>query len=177
MGLRDAIGGWGSTAEERQETLPCDALVPDPKAVLVRAVDVAAPPPVVFRWLCQLRVAPYSYDWIDNRGRRSPRELTPGVEKLEPGQRFVSIFRLAEFEQGSRITLEQRGGLLGHVALTYAVSEREGGESRLVLRIAWGPPRLPLARALLSVGDLVMARRQLLNLKQLAEGSVDGSGG
>src|SRR3954447_18415825 len=135
---------WGVEPAEKALDFACDHLPGSFDADYYRGVTVAAPPAAVFRWLCQLRVAPYSYDWIDNRGRRSPRELTPGVEKLEPGQRFVSIFRLAEFEQGSRITLEQRGGLLGHVALTYAVSEREGGESRLVLRIAWGPPRLPL---------------------------------
>ncbi|HEY2600609.1 MAG TPA: hypothetical protein VGI67_03560 [Thermoleophilaceae bacterium] len=176
MGLRDAIKGWGSTAQERQTALPCDALVPDPKSVLVRAVDVDAPPGHVYRWLCQLSVAPYSYDWIDNRGRRSPQRLVPGLEQLEVGQRFVAVFRLAEFEPGSRITLEQRGRLLGHVALTYAVFEREHGKSRLVLRIAWGPPRVPFARELLSAGDLVMARRQLLNLKRLAERGGDGDG-
>jgi hypothetical protein len=41
------------------------------------------------------------------------------------------------------------------------------------MRIRWTPPPLPLPTALttraMAVGDLVMARRQLLNLKRLAE--------
>ena len=81
---------WGSTAKERAMTLPCDHLLPDAKQVVHRAVDVDAPPEAVFRWLCQLKVAPYSYDLIDNLGRRSPRELTPGAEELREGQRFMS---------------------------------------------------------------------------------------
>jgi hypothetical protein len=127
----------------------------------------------VYRWLCQLRHAPYSYDWIDNLGRRSPQQLTPGADRLEPGQRMVSIFRLADFEPDKQLTLEQRGRLLGHVALTYLVGDRGENSSRLVLRIAWGPPRLPGARQLLAAGDLVMARRQLLNFKRLAERDAD----
>jgi hypothetical protein len=169
MGLRELVKSWGSTAAERAAPLRCDELVPDPKAMLLRAVDIDAPPALVYRWLCQLRFAPYSYDWIDNWGRRSPQQLTPGADRLERGQRMVSIFRLADFQPGSRITLEQRGRLFGHLAITYAVSERGQGGSRLVMRIAWGPPGVPFSRSLLSVGDLVMARRQLLNLKALAE--------
>ena len=80
-----------------------------------------APVETLFRWLCQLRVAPYSYDWLDNRGRRSPRTLTPGLEELEVGQRFMTIFRLAEFEPGRSITVVHDGPLFGRVVGTYEV--------------------------------------------------------
>jgi hypothetical protein len=69
---------WGSTAPERSESFPCDRLVPEADHTLFRAVGVEAPQGVSFRWLCQLRAAPYSYDRLDNFGRRSPQELTAG---------------------------------------------------------------------------------------------------
>ena len=74
-------------------TYPCDGLVDCPDGVLFRGVDVEAPAGVVFRWLCQLRVAPYSYDWIDNLGRRSPRELIDGLDDLEVGDRVATDLR------------------------------------------------------------------------------------
>src|SRR4051794_41885542 len=89
---------WGTTAPERAMPLPCDWQLPGAQLRLHRAVDVAAPAATVFRWLCQLRAAPYSYDLIDNFGRRSPPRLTPGLERLERGQRFMTIFRLVDFQ-------------------------------------------------------------------------------
>ena len=172
------IDGWGSTAEERDATYPCDALIERPDRVLFRAVDVVAPADLVFRWLCQLRVAPYSYDWIDNFGRQSPRQLTPGLDRLEVGQPVATIFRLASFEEGRSITFGTNSWLLGRVAITYrAVPVDAGidattGTCRLVVKLAVGwPPGLlgPVMRTLLPAGDLVMMRRQLLNLKALAE--------
>ena len=99
---REAVRGWGTTQEERAAPLPCDRFLPEADDVADRALDVAAPPAVVFRRLCQLRVAPYSYDLVDNLGRRSPRELTPGLDDLELGQRFAHIFRLATSSRGDR---------------------------------------------------------------------------
>ena len=140
-------------------------------------MSVAAPVPVMFRWLCQLRLAPYSYDWIDNLGRRSPKELVPGVERLEIGQRVMTIFRLVDFEPDRHLTVLLRGSrLFGDVACTYLVTPQGDEHCRLAVKLLVnypGPaPATLLARTLLPAGDLVMMRRQLLNLKGLAEASV-----
>ena len=62
---RPRLSTWGSSPDERA-AYPCDGLIESPERVLFRAIDVDAPAPLVFRWLCQMRVAPYSYDWVDN---------------------------------------------------------------------------------------------------------------
>jgi len=175
------VEDWGSTAGEREAALPCDGVIAEPGMVLHRAVDVGARPQTVFRWLCQLRVAPYSYDLLDNGGRRSPRSLTPGLERLQAGQRVMRIFRLVEYEPGSSITVLSEGRLFGRVACTYRVTESTGGRSRLLVRLlvarrGRSPAALAMA-GLLPVGDLVMMRRQLLNLKALAEAQDAGGPG
>jgi hypothetical protein len=64
---------WGATKAEEAMEFACDGLIDGADSALFRAVSVASTPVVLFRWLCQLRVAPYSYDWLDNGGRRSPQ--------------------------------------------------------------------------------------------------------
>jgi hypothetical protein len=117
-------------------------------------------------------VAPYSYDWLDNFGRRSPRELTPGLERLAPGQRVMRIFELVSFEQDHHMTILSRGrGIWRSIAVTYAISGGSNGGSRLIARVCVGRDR-PLSwlvRALLPWGDLIMMRRQLRTLRHLAE--------
>jgi hypothetical protein len=167
---------WGTTAEERSGAWPCDAWPAGEAAACFRGVDVAAPASRVFRWLCQLRAAPYSYDWIDNLGRRSPQQLTPGLDALEPGQVFMTLFELRSFTRDRELTLATRAGrgaaLFGRIGVTYRVVAVEPGRCRLLakLRAQYPPgPRGRLLAALLPWGDLVMMRRQLLNLKRLAE--------
>lgn len=140
---------------------------------LTRAIGVDAPTGVVWRWLCQLAVAPYSYDWLDNRGRRSPQTLTPGADRLELGQTMAVVFRLTSFDEGHQWTglVSPRGAkLFGPVAMTYA-AEPAGAGSRIVVRMTVpSRTRAQRVKALaLAWGDLVMMRRQLLNLKALAE--------
>ena len=108
---------WGTTAEERALAFPGDrAEDTDWTVALPRRLDRGSAAGV-FRWLCQLRVAPYSYDWIDNGGRRSPRTLTPGLEQLEVGQTIVKIFRLESFEAPSYMTLVTPAGRPRRVAV------------------------------------------------------------
>ena len=165
------IDTWGSSAEERAAAYPCDELVTGPAQILFRAVDVDAPAALVFRWLCQMRVAPYSYDWIDNFGRRSPRHLIDGLDQLELGQRFI-IFRLVHFEPGRSITLDSTTSVFGRVVLTYVAEPVDPERCRLVAKLLVVPPRGlygAVMRRILPVGDLVMMRKQLLTFKALAE--------
>jgi hypothetical protein len=167
---------WGSTLAERAAEYPCDSLLVDPQDMLFRGVDVAAPASVVFRWLCQLRIAPYSYDWLDNGGRRSPPALTPGVDALAPGQEVMSIFELASYERDRHLTLVMRKPsalrAFGEVAGSYVVVPVSGQACRLVVKLLARYPRGlygVFVRALLPWGDLVMMRKQLLTLKRFAE--------
>lgn len=168
---------WGTTPAERATEFPGDGKDDAGADLLWRGVDVEAPAECVFRWLCQLRVAPYSYDWIDNGGRRSPRTLVPGLEALEVGQRFMRIFVLESFEPGVQLTLATPAGsrgaaLFGRVRVSYWARPAAPGRTRLLVKLRVHPARGAYGRVMRIVlpwGDLVMMRRQLLNLKRLAE--------
>jgi hypothetical protein len=172
---------WGTTPDERKLLFPCDELIAQPDAALYRGVTINASPATVFRWLCQLRVAPYSYDWIDNGGRPSPQTLTPGLENLAVGQDVMRIFDLIGFEKNSHLTLRLKARsaasrTFGDIAVSYVVAGDVGSQDRcrLLVRLT---AKYPLGiygtilRYVLPWGDFIMMRRQLLNLKRLAEGT------
>ncbi|WP_225730289.1 MULTISPECIES: hypothetical protein [unclassified Nocardia] len=156
---------WGATPAERARRLPCDELEPGGLQA-DRAISIDAAPYLVYAWLCQLRVAPYSYDLIDNLGRRSPETRDPGLTALAAGQRFMFVFELVEFIPGQCITLRT-----DRVSVTYAVYP-EGSGTRLVVRVRFRLPR-PIAHPV-AFGDLLMTRKQLLTLKKLAEAEQHG---
>ena len=175
MSLFDVAWTWGTTAEERARSYPCDRWLDGFNDAYYRGVTVRAEPAVVFRWLCQLKVAPYSYDWIDNWGRRSPHTLTPDVERLAVGDRFMGIFTLVDFEQDRHVTLRMLGSrMFPDIAITYEAVPVPKAVTRLIMKIvAHYGERVGgrMQRCLLPWGDLVMARRQLMNLRGLAERS------
>jgi hypothetical protein len=166
---------WGATAEERAAQLPCDELMPG-AVRFDRAISIDAPPAIVFAWLCQLRVAPYSYDLLDNTGRRSPCTRSAELTDLAVGQPFVRIFgctyvfELASFAHNEHLTLQPRTGSamsrFGTVSNTYAVRP-EGNGTRLHVRVLFDGP-WPVGQTLALV-NLLMMRKQLLVLKSLAE--------
>jgi hypothetical protein len=130
-------------------------------------VTVRAAPEDVWPWVGQIRVAPYSYDWVDNLGRRSPRRL---LDLPEPrvGEAFTTVGgrrelgRILAVDPGRQLTATIMGAFM-----SYLLVPADPAGTRLLLKVVMPVHRL-LAPAV-SVGDLVMARRQLLNLKALAE--------
>jgi hypothetical protein len=172
---------WGTEPQERRLEFPCDGIISQPDDVLYRGVTIDAPPETVFRWLCQMRAAPYSYDWIDNSGRQSPPELTPGLDNLAIGQDVMRIFNLVGFEQGGHLTIRVKPRssateTLGDIVVSYLIVPGPTNRCRLLVKLIAKYPRGVkggLLRALLPWGDLIMMRRQLLNFKRLAEGTKD----
>jgi hypothetical protein len=132
----------GSTAEERVASYPCEEFVPGATLAVYRAIDIAAPAPVVYRWLCQLRVAPLLVRPARQPRPAQPPELTPGVDELEVGQRIMTIFHVASFEP----------------LVLKLVCISPGGR---LLRVPY--------RWVMPWFDVFMMRKQFLNLKRLAE--------
>lgn len=157
---------WGVTDQEMARRFPCDDLVPSPVLQLWRGITIEAPAELAWRWLCQVQLAPYSYDWLDNLGRRSPRDLR-SLHDPRPGERFsrvagrFGVGRVLSVTPGEQLTATVMGSVM-----SYVVSP-EGASTRLVLKIVmkdrhwWGP--------VVALGDWPMARRQLKNFRSLAE--------
>lgn len=169
---------WNTTPNDLVGPFGCDDVLAPSDDVYVRAISVAAPRPIVFGWLCQLRVAPYSYDWIDNLGRRSPRTRTEGLSALTGNERFMYIFDLVSFERDRAISMRLTSHpvirrLCGECAITYRTDPGSTSqESRLVVKLVLRYPRGPigwLMRMYLPRGDLIMMRKQLLTIQELAE--------
>lgn len=159
---------WGVTAAEVARRYPCDAVVVDPVLEAWRGVTVDAPASDVWPWLGQVRLAPYSYDWIDNLGRRSPRALR-GLPEPVVGEHFSTalgrpVGRIVSVESERQLTASILGAVMSYLLVP------DGERTRLLLKIVL--ERRRWLAPLLSVGDLPMARKQLLTFRALAEAPV-----
>jgi hypothetical protein len=167
---------WGATAAEVEADYPCTGLIEGPAVASHRAIDVTADPATTFRWLCQLKQWSYSYSLLGGGG---PRRLSPGLDELAVGQQLL-VFRLTSYADGVHLTgtiQPELRGRYGEIACTYQVMRKDPGTSRIVVRTeigTTGPARRLMATAL-AWADLLMMRKQLRTLKQLAEATAAGS--
>lgn len=135
---------WGVTDDEVARHYPCD--------------DIVAAP-VLQAWR-----AGYGRGWRRSGSRRTPMtgSTTSGVAHRASyapcPHLLLCILSIA--------TPEQLTGQIAGAVISYVLVPK-GDSTRLLMKIVTARGRL--VAPLLSVGDLVMARRQLLNLKQLAE--------
>jgi hypothetical protein len=157
---------WGVSDNEIARSYPCDEFVNSPSLQAWRGVSVDAPAEAVWPWVTQIRIAPYAYDWIDNRGRRSPRELN-GLPEPHVGEPFTTaggreLGRIVAIDPGKQLTATIMGAFM-----SYVLVPQEHDTTRLLLKVTMRTRRWTALG--LSVGDLIMSRKQLLNLKLLAE--------
>jgi len=166
---------WGITSNESLLNYPCDRYMETFHDTYYRGITINANPEIVFQWICQMRVAPYSYDWIDNFGRKSPQKLIPGLDEVETGQKIIFIFKLIDFERNKHLTFRLNNIFLkffGDTVISYIILSEGHEKCRLLVKIIVRYPKgFPsmLLGSILPFGDLIMMRRQLRNFKKLSE--------
>ncbi len=168
MSERPAVG--------RPDWMPGDELIADPHVSADRAIALGAPPDAVFGWLTQMgfgRAGWYSYDWIDNLGRRSADRIHPEWQVEAAGETIPGgpiAFDVTHLHRGDHLVLAVLGQrVIGHrlsFTLAYRLDPIGDGGTNLLTRARIRTDG-PIGRAIsigLGLGDGIMVRRQLRGL-------------
>ena len=136
---------WGTEPHECLLDFPCDGFIEDFDEAYYRGITIQSKPEIIFRWLCQMRIAPYSYDWIDNFGRRSPRKLIPGLDNLAVGQTVMTIFELVDFKSNQHVTIRIKKDIFalkffGDTGVSYLIIPQSNGKCRFDRKITCSLP-------------------------------------
>jgi len=169
---------WGATPAECAGAMTGDAYLdggPAARVVMTRAISISRPPEIVWPWLAQLcrGAGVYSIDRLDNGGKTSARHLVSWIPEPQLGD--ASAIGYLRYLEPGRELVWWLGGLQAwgarfRMANDLLVTPADQG-SRLVIRIS-GDAAGPLARLALGafeVIDTIMARRQLLGIKERVE--------
>jgi hypothetical protein len=167
---------WGATPEEVSRHLPSDELVTGPSFNATRAISIAARPKDVWPWLVQVgvtRAGWYSYDLLDNLGRRSARRILPEFQHLAPGD---VIPMSPDGKKGMRVhSMDPPWAMVwgqpGETTWAWQLDESPDGSTRLLSRVRaryrWFSPSIAFS-ALVEFGDIWMMRKMLLSLRERA---------
>lgn len=167
------FGHWGATTQEINGAVVGDELCPDARVLATRCITIAAPPLEVFPWLRQMgfgRAGWYSYDWLDNLGRRSATRIHPEWQDVVTGSAVPGgpvSFTAAIVDPPHAFVLQQ-GRPMSRLCFTLAYELRaHPAGTRLVTRMR-ARIRVPggsvIEKVLLGPGDGFMVQRQLRTL-------------
>ena len=169
---------WGATSEEISGSVVGDDLCSDTRLVATRSITIAAPPETVFPWIRQMgfrRAGWYSYDLIDNLGRKSATHVLDEWQDIVTGSQVPAglMSFTATVVEPPRAFVLQVGSLNRPVrrlcfTLAYELRDDPAG-TRLVTRVRSRvsvPGGRVIEQLLLGPGDGIMLRKQLLTLAQ-----------
>ena len=172
---------------ERTRALPGDQLIPDPVGSLTHAITISSPRSEIWPWLAQMgagtRAGWYSYDHLDNGGRRSAERITRDLQHIAIGTVFPALpgtvdgFTVVQYQPESSLVLGWAPSPNADPAVTWAfvLEELEQGRTRLIVRARGArgyrfcglPPWI--GRSLVRLVHFLMERKQLLGIAARAE--------
>lgn len=150
---------------------------------LLRCIEINAKASDIFVWLKQLRIAPYSYDFIDNRCRKSPDYIVENLPPLKANTHYLLAFHILEFEENSFVVCRFCEPINPPVNLymkdlffEYRIGE-QGTKTKLWCKIKGHFNNDIFSKGfffIFSVVNKIMMARQLKNIKKLSELSASG---
>lgn len=172
---------WGATDEEVMRPMPGDELVLDPTFNATRAVTVKARPEQIWPWLVQIgygRAGWYSYDLIDNFGKRSSERIIPGLQHIEVGDEvpispWISL-KVSSFEINRFMVWVSQPDPPDD-PWTWGLYPIDEDHTRLITRLRsrykWKFPDIVINLGV-DVFDISFMRMCMLGIKQRAEGRI-----
>jgi hypothetical protein len=170
------LQNWGATPDEILEPVVGDEICTNAHVSVTRCITISAAPHEVFPWIRQMgfgQAGWYSYDWIDNLGRKSATTIHPEWQFAVSGSRVPGgpiDFEAAIVDEPRSFVLRVKPG--GRVSkrvsftLAYELRDHLAG-TRLITRMRArtnAPCGSLFDRFLLAPGDGIMVRKQLRTL-------------
>jgi hypothetical protein len=179
---------WGATHDEVNRLMPGDDLMADPQVLATRAITIDAPPASIWPWLMQMgsgRGGVYTYDWIENvfgLSMHSSSVVHPEWQDRRIGDaeqlgKSGPILRIELLEPKSAMVFASEDGDWIWAFGLYPIDQ---SQTRLVSRNRIRSSEASLVRrafqtSVMEPGSLVMERKMLLGIKELAEALVTAS--
>jgi hypothetical protein len=145
---------------------------------LLRCIEIRANASDIFVWLKQLRIAPYSYDFIDNRCRTSPDYIIENLPPLKVNTHFLLSFHIFEFLENSFIACrfcepinQPLSFYMKALYIEYRIEE-QGLKARLWCKVKGYYNSNISSKGffyIFSILNKIMMSRQLKNIKKLSE--------
>jgi hypothetical protein len=169
---------WGAAQEEISRSMHGDEIVYKPSFDATRAVTINAPPECIYPWIVQIgmnRAGWYSYDVLDNLGRKSAKSILPEFQKIQIGDLIPMSPDgkhgpwVKEFRANEWILWWDKKGDTSWVWGIYPDGERC---SRLVTRVRMKYRWISISAVfnlLIEFCDLPMMRKSMLGIKERAE--------
>ncbi len=169
---------WGATNAEVSRMMPGDDIVEEPSFNATRAVTIKASPYDIYPWIVQMglnRAGWYSYDLLDNLGRKSVEEILPIFQNAQVG---TLIPMSPDNNYGIWVKeFETNGWMLwwdkkGDTTWAWGIYPEGESHSRLVTRIRlkykWVSLEI-IFNVLIEFLDILMMRKCMLGIKRRAE--------
>lgn len=145
---------------------------------LIRSTEIRAYASDIFAWLKQLRVSPYSYDFLDNKCRKSPDFIIENLPPLKVNTHFLLAFHILEFQENSFVVCRFCEPInppvnlyMKDMFIEYRITE-QGTKCRLWCKIK-GHFNTDMSSkgffAIYSFINKIMMTRQLKNIRKLSE--------